>query len=318
MRVMVAGDWHGNTKHAINLINKAGELKIQHIVQVGDFGLWTHYLEGHLFLDEIQDAARANNLSIYAVGGNHENWDHWNFITANMPGSKGFAAVRSRVLLAPKVNGWKWAGKTFGSAGGAVSVDRESRLYGERGGVHMTEGGFMMDFGKGTGPKTQYWPNERFTDEDLERYKRNVGKVDYLFSHDCSDYTPFTGNHLKPDMESKFHRQRMDNVIANSQATMHFHGHMHTRYDWENSRSHGFYEPGEDARSTRTIGLEADPAAMRRRNGAPGDSWGVLEVESGQWLWPDEVDASVERRRAAKEAAVAERISRSGLSASEL
>jgi Icc-related predicted phosphoesterase len=316
MRVMVAGDWHGNTKHAVNLINKAGDLKIQHVLQVGDFGLWTHSLEGHVYLDEIQDAARCNNLSVYVVGGNHENWDHWNWITNTMPGSKGFSAVRSRVLLAPKANGWTWAGKKFGSAGGAVSIDRDFRLARERGGMIMTAMG-LRDFGRGTGPRTQWWPDEQFSEHDLIKYKMNVGKVDYLFTHDCSDYTPFH-DRLKPDLDSKAHRQRIDKVIANSQASMHFHGHMHTRYDWENARSHGFFEPGEGARATRTIGLEADPAAMDRRSGAPGDSWGVLDVETGEWLWPDDVSASIERRRAAKEDAVAKAVSHSGLSPTEL
>jgi hypothetical protein len=316
MRVMVAGDWHGNTKHALKLLNKAGDLKIQHVIQVGDFGLWTHRLEGHVYLDELQDAARANNLSVYVVGGNHENWDHWNYITANMPTHKGFAAVRSRVLLAPKANGWKWAGKNFGCAGGAVSIDADLRRARERGGQMFTAWG-LQDFGRGTGPRTQWWPDEQFSEDDFSTFVRDVGRVDYLFTHDCSDYTPFR-DRLKPDLDSKAHRQRIDKVIAHSQASLHFHGHMHTRYDWENSRSHGFFEPGEGARSTRTIGLEADPAAMNRASGAPGDSWGVLDVESGQWLWPDDVDASIERRRLAKEERVATAISRSGLSPSEL
>lgn len=333
MRVLVTGDWHGNTEHAQRTIAKAGDLKIQHVIQVGDFGLWTHYFDGQVFLDEVQESARANNLSVYVVGGNHENWDHWNWITSNFPGAKGFAAVRSRVLLSPKTNSWSWAGKKFGIAGGAVSVDKDDRLLTERGGVHMSPSGFMANYGRGSGSRTQWWPDEQFTEDDYSAFVRDVGRVDYLFTHDCSDYTPFH-DRLKPDLDSKAHRQRIDKVIAHSQASLHVHGHMHTRYDWENSRSHGFYEPGPDARSTRTIGLEADPAAMRRRDKALADSWGVLEVETGEWLWPEEVDARLERRKQAledfkrselvgkveayKEAKANRAVSLSGLSPTEL
>lgn len=245
-------------------IYKAGEYKISHVVVCGDFGLWTHVADGQVFLDEVNYAAQENNLSVYAIGGNHENWDHWNWMVDNFPTAKGFAMARRRVLLAPKVHSWTWAGKKFIGAGGAVSVDKAYRLQQER------------------KPRTLYWPNEQLTDEQVGEVK-SLGHADYLITHDCSNYTPF-GHRLKPDIDSHIHRQRIDEVLRSVQPSMHFHGHMHEKYDWQNT----YVES-----APRTIGLEA----FRDRN-----SFGILDVEEGRWWWPDEYVVELEDRAERKAA----------------
>jgi hypothetical protein len=60
-------------------------------------------------------------------------------------------------------------------------------------------------------------------------------------------------------------------------------------------------------------------------DGTP-NSWGVLDVVEGTWLWPEDVSASIERRKAAKETHVVTKsalesnkaVRHSGLSVSEL
>lgn len=255
----------------------AGKHKISHVLVVGDFGLWTHYADGHLFLDEVQEAARINNLSVFAIGGNHENWDHWNWMVENFPTSNGFAMARRRVLLAPKAHKWTWAKKTFIGAGGAVSVDKEARLAEERGGSYYNrDWGVWHENGKGRGSKTLYWPNEQLTDDDVNTVK-SFGQADYLMTHDASNHTPF-GKRLKPDVDSEIHRRRIDEVLKSVQPSMHFHGHFHEKYDWINDYSGG---------GARTIGLEAF---------TDFNSWGVLEVEEGRWYWPREFYQAVEDR----------------------
>lgn len=241
------------------------------------FGLWDHWAEGHEFLDDVNRAADANKLTVFAVGGNHENWDHWEWYCANMPTSHRFAMVRRRVLLSPKVNYWKWAGKQFRIAGGAVSVDKEDRLQRERGGYTDWTGRKIH----GSGPHTQWWPGEQLTDDE-EALVKSWGKTDYLFTHDCSDFTNFT-NRLKPDQDSVLHRQRIDRVLAAVKPEMHFHGHMHDKYEWKNKRSHGLRETafGRDesewnGHSTWTYGLECNWDKW---------SWGVLDVEKSEFTW---------------------------------
>lgn len=289
MRVLIQGDSHGNIQDIVPKIYKAGKYGIQHALVVGDFGLWTHKADGQHFLDEVQEAARINNLTVFAVGGNHENWDHWNWMVENFPTSKGFAMARRRVLLAPKAHRWTWAGKEFIGAGGAVSVDKDWRLAMERGDPHV-----MDEMGrrpKASGPRTLWWPNEQLEDRDVVEITK-WGKADYLITHDCSNYTPWKSR-LKPDAESERHRRKIDDVLKSVQPQMHFHGHMHEKYDWVNDYSGG---------GARTLGLEAFQSF---------NSWGVLEVEEGRWYWPTEFyqaqEDRAERKRLHDEARYANR-----------
>lgn len=288
MRILIAGDTHGDEKEIARLAAHAGERKISHLMIMGDFGLWTHRADGHKFLDTCQRVAEGNRLSIFAVGGNHENWDHWEWFTTNMPTSHGLAYVRERVLLSPKVHSFRMGGKNFAVAGGAVSVDKDWRLKNERGG----NDGPMGRFVKGSGPRTLWWPNEVLVGADIDRFKLNhAGGADYLLSHDCSNFTPFKGR-MKPDMDSQAHRQLMDEVIKASKPKIHFHGHMHTKYDWNNAMSHGFYPGDSEAEGyfeTRTIGLQCNEEAQRWASEPfTGDNWVVLDTENDEVAWQGE------------------------------
>lgn len=252
------------------MLNEMGKRKITHVFIVGDFGLWTHMADGHEFLDMVDRAAEANKLSVFAVGGNHENWDHWEWFVKNMPTAKGFGMVRRRVLLAPKVHEFNLANLQFAIAGGAVSIDKEYRLAREKGqrdqwGNHI---------GKATGPKTLWWPGEQLTDEDVEKLRFNTrGKqIDILLTHDCSNYTPFS-TRLKPDADSEIHRRRIDKVLGYTKPKFHFHGHMHTWYEWDNPYPHGYESV------VKTYGLEANPDAQRYAGSNTGNWWGVFDTE---------------------------------------
>jgi hypothetical protein len=291
MRIMIQGDSHGVKGDILPKIYKAGEWKINHLLVVGDFGLWTHNAENHEWLDEVNEAARINNLTVFAIGGNHENWDHWNWYIENHPSSKGFAFVRRRVLIAPKTHKWTWAKKQFIGAGGAVSIDKADRLETERGWVDRATG---IRRG-GTGPKTLWWPDEQLLDEDVDRIIGWNIKPDYLITHDCSNYTPW-GHRLKPDLDSQIHRQRMDRLLKGIQPKqMHFHGHMHEKYDWVNNYSGG---------GVRTIGLAAHASPV---------SYGVLDIDEDRWYWPKEYEKALADRKARKAAHDVDRYSKSGV-----
>ena len=271
MRIGIVGDTHGDVRDIVQVLNEMGKRKISHVFVVGDFGLWTHFADGQEFLDTVQATAEANRLSVFAVGGNHENWDHWNWFVENMPSHKGFGMVRRRVLLAPKTHEFRIANRQFVVAGGAVSVDKEWRKQSER------------DRPNKYGPKTLWWPNEELTDEDVDKIKQMTfanPHVDVLLTHDCSNYTHFHGR-LKPDADSERHRRRIDQVIQAVKPKVHFHGHMHNYYEWENVLSHGYSafdnEPWTGP-TTMTYGLECNPRAM---HGGPytGKWWGILETD---------------------------------------
>lgn len=266
MKILIAGDTHGdarNVKQKIDFAKEVGD--ITRVVILGDFGLWWG-LEGINFIDDINIYAKNRNVQIFAIPGNHENYTWWNSVIEGAPAkSKGWAYLRTHVLLSPRVHDFVWGGKQFFVAGGAVSIDKDYRIEYER--------------KKG---KKIWSPDEQLTDEEVEaikatRFAHGV-PVDYLFTHDCSDMTDFK-NRLKPDHDSVIHRQRIDTVIRTIKPKKHFHGHMHEKYDWVNDRVHGysaFMDEPWDGPSTHTYGLECNSDDW---------SWGVLDTETDEFTW---------------------------------
>lgn len=245
-KIMILGDTHGNSKWAPKIVRHAARHDAKRIVQLGDFGLWDHMEDGVRFLDALNESLRRDGVKLIAVGGNHDNWPRWNWYVENNPKTdEGFAILRSHIYLVPRTLHWTWNDKTFAAAGGAVSIDKAWRLEKERN-AGVTN--------------TIYWPDEQLLDEHVEAFPEK--KVDYLFTHDCSNATPFHGR-LKPDMDSQIHRQRIDAILKKSRPEMHFHGHMHTKYDWMNRTGGDHW--------TQTYGLECDDMFW---------SWGILDTEA--------------------------------------
>ena len=260
---MLVGDTHGDIQsvsHKISMAKMVGG--IQRLVILGDYGLWWGF-EGVQFLDQCNTLATAANMQIFAIPGNHECHELWSHMVKGAQEAKatahGWAYVRSNVLLSPKVHQFRWGGKQFVVAGGAVSIDKDYRLEYER--------------KKG---KRIWSPNEQLLDADVDTiadwnrlgYQHGgFDSVDYLLTHDCSNRTPFRGR-LKPDINSQIHRQRIDEVLKITKPKMHLHGHMHTRYDWIN-------RSGDDA-WTQTYGLECNNDI---------DSWGVLDLRTGEFTF---------------------------------
>lgn len=256
---MLAGDTHGefrNVKHKIDAAKAVGD--IQRIVVLGDFGLWWGH-DAIKYIDEINDYAKANNVQIFAIPGNHENYKWWNSVIEGAPAtSKGWAYLRTHVLLSPRVHDFVWGKKQFLVAGGAVSIDKDYRLQ------------YYRDTGK------QIWSkDEQLTDAEVDsilatRFAAG-SPVDYLLTHDCSNMTPWK-DRLKPDFDSQIHRQRIDKVLRAVKPNNHFHGHMHERYEWENRVDGDKY--------TSTFGLECntDP-----------DSWGLLDLETDEFTFASDL-----------------------------
>lgn len=251
-KIMVLGDMHGSLESCNLALERSKHHDYSKIVQVGDFGLWDHLARGVTFLDNLNESLRKYGRKMYAIGGNHENWDHWNWYVENMaPDKYGFRIIRSHIALAPRVHRWKWDDRKFLGVAGAASIDKDIRLEDERYG----------------GPK-QWWWQEQITDEEVA----SVGtvKTDYLITHDCSNQTPF-GFRIIPNMDSQIHRQRIDQVLKQSRPDLHFHGHMHRKYDWVN-----LIPPmGEgDYHKTQTYGLTCNDWT---------NAWGILDTETNDF-----------------------------------
>ena len=243
-KVLVVGDTHGSIQTWTSVISRSKHLDYSKIVQVGDFGIWDHVESGVKYLDLLNSLLALHGRVVYAIGGNHENWDHWNWYVEHMPKDKdGFAIVRNHIRLAPRVHGWSWYDKSFYAVAGAASIDKKLRL------AEMAAGR----------PK-QWWEQEQITDAEVAGIA-NIPR-DYLFTHDASNRTPW-GFQLVPDFDSQIHRQRIDTVLEKVTPTLHFHGHMHKRFDWMNRVAADKW--------TQTYGLDAD---------ATPNSWGLLDTET--------------------------------------
>jgi len=254
-RILIAGDTHGDPRNVFHKVDAAVKHGVQRIVVLGDFGLWWGH-DGVAFIDVIQDYLKKYNRQLFAIPGNHENYDWWNSAVdaaqkSNATAS-GWCYLRTHVLLAPRTHVFKWWDKQFVVAGGAVSIDKDYRL----------------EYERKTG-KRAWSPNEQLTDAEVDDLLgKAAGKeVDYLLTHDCSNLTPWK-HRLKPDFESQMHRQRIDRVLRGIQPKVHFHGHMHERYDWQNLTGNDYW--------TQTYGLECNSDL---------DSWGILDVDTGEFKW---------------------------------
>lgn len=268
VRMMVVGDTHGGIQHIAYKARMAQEFGCDRMLIVGDFGMWPGH-DGVAFLDAVNMAAHEYNQYVFALPGNHEDhvqWDKW--LDMGLPTSSGFTYIRDRLLISPKVHNWKWGARRFFICGGAVSIDKRQRT-----------------------PGKSWWENETFSQDDLASVVKYKGpEIDYLFTHDCSDHTIWR-NRLKPDFESQMNRQRIDKAIAALRPRMHFHGHMHDKYDWVNTRSHGLRqtafgldESEWNGASTHTYGLECN---------SDRNSWVILDTgefnKKGELVHPDKV-----------------------------
>lgn len=219
-KIMVLGDVHGQTQWLVNMINKANRSGIKKIIQVGDFGLWTHEAEGHRFLDRANEELRKTGIKLYFLGGNHENWDHLNWYQKyGAKNSNGHAYIRSHILYTGRVNRWVWGEKgeekAFQVVGGAYSIDRKTRTVGK-----------------------DLWLDEEIPDAVVYGLEKANRQADYLFTHDGPTCVPMAG--LKPDEQSHSHRQKMDKIGRVVQPNLWFHGHYHKWMEYSFMHQSGY------------------------------------------------------------------------------
>ncbi len=203
--IMIAGDWHGDTNHARKTVRRAAAMGAKKIMQVGDFGFWTHEEDGVTYLDALNEECRKHGVKVYFVAGNHENWDHLDWLERN--GAKtynGMTVIRSHIRYTGRVKRWSFDGKWFQAVGGAVSIDKASRTLGKT-----------------------FWLQEQVP-ENVVKGLENAGKAsDYLLTHDAPTCAPFRFR-LKNDPDSQKHRELMNRIGKVVKPTLWFHGHYHT------------------------------------------------------------------------------------------
>jgi predicted phosphodiesterase len=267
VRILLAGDTHGDISHGQYLIRTALAKECDLVFVLGDFGYWEHQKAGVRFLDALNEYAASLDIDVYFLDGNH---DKTSLLLEkyDLRDNQGFIVVRPNVLYAPRGHRWTWDGVRFISLGGAYSVDKDWRL--------DQEERFPGKYG---GPESLWFPEEEMSDEDMDRFLEDVTKVDIMLAHD----KPRSSNpkwNRKDYLECLPNQDRLQRAVRVLQPKSYFHGHLHFFYIdevWYGSSTNEMV-------STKVMGLLCNPEA-----GESGLyvnktlSWQVLDTAEAWW-----------------------------------
>jgi len=164
-RVGFAGDWHGNFKWARNCIRAFASQGIGTVFHLGDFGLWPG-ADGEEYLQRLHQECDSSSVALFITLGNHEDYDR---VSSMSTDGDGWMFIERYPLFrfAPRGHIWEHSGALFASLGGAVSIDRGTRI-----------------------PGRTWWPDEAIGENDVAALRRNLnafggGVVDIMLTHDA-------------------------------------------------------------------------------------------------------------------------------------
>lgn len=230
VRVMVAGDTHGDGEWAETLTKLAGRHDATYVIQVGDFGYWprmtTKSGRSHAayYLERISNACTRWGVNGWIwIDGNHD--DHYS-LRLQVPDEDGFVHFGPQVRYAPRGHHFQIGGVRFGALGGAVSLD----AWAEQAGVVFG--------GQPYRPGWDWFPaDEAPVLKDVLRLVE-AGELDVLLSHDSpagvdlSRFEGFKGITFEPEVMAACNEVRM--FIAGAAVATHapllVHGHWHARH----------------------------------------------------------------------------------------
>lgn len=205
-RVLICGDWHGAVAAGKSAINAAAELGIRTVLHVGDFGIGPWPGDSSQSIERrLQPSLDRHDIVMLVTPGNHENWDR---IDAAPTDKHGRGILTDNVFVLPRGHRWTMAGKTFGSLGGAFSIDYRRRT-----------------------PGASWWIQERVLPEHVDALAAG-GPLDVLIAHEVPDGTPVRKpGQLSPDLEaqSREDRRHVLEAVARTTPELVFSGHWHQR-----------------------------------------------------------------------------------------
>ena len=205
MKVLLAGDWHGNRQWAQTCFDVAAGHGCDAVLQLGDFGLWPGREDAWLdHVDALADKARA---PLVWIDGNHENHDALGRWREQADGA-GLVRMRPSVQWASRGARWEWGGVRFGALGGAVSIDRFLRR-----------------------PGVNWWEQEAVSQEDVDRLGDE--RLEVLATHAAPTTTALPYRRLPlPDSiiaDARRVRALLDQAVERTAPSLVLHGHYHTR-----------------------------------------------------------------------------------------
>lgn len=273
--IVFGGDTHGDIGQVRWLLGKAVAEKAQAVFVLGDFGIWNH-VDGGAFTDSVSAASLNAGIPVYFLPGNHENYDlleEWE--EENDRDADGFVVVAPGVLYSPRAHRWTWSGVRFLSLGGAYSVDKAGRVYGDRIGMQAAQA--VKAAGQWLPKRYEYllrhdgrwswWPQEEISDAERDAAMAG-GPVDVMLTHDKPLASRPDWNR-KDIAECRPNQMQIQKVVDAVRPKLLLHGHLHYAYT-------------DTIESTGTLvqGLDCDPGSSSSSGGS-GDrelSHAVLDL----------------------------------------
>jgi hypothetical protein len=282
MKLLVAGDTHGDPQHTIYLYEQALMNECAGIFQVGDYGYWEHLEGGAAYLDMCSEVGAANDLDLWWIDGNHENHTMLRALygpggSQYKPTPEGFWEIRPRVYYVPRGTRWNWDGVELMGLGGAYSIDKAYRLKEEEKeqvyidqhvGYTLTRKWRDIDLAHRRWGHTRWWPEEEISDAELNYALRDQRPLDILFTHDkprsTNPHPRFTGiDACNPNQD------KIQAVMRALTPSLVVHGHLHFHYAEDVRVS--------DTQISTVIGLDCNPDDPKKHRD-PKESWIVLDV----------------------------------------
>lgn len=230
--VGVAGDWHGNTAHALKTLELFSKNQVRYIFQLGDFGVFGSLLEysADKFRTRIARSLEAKDQWLFVTLGNHENYDLVErFSTVEEGDFVGFnyEPKAPRILYFKRGQSLTISGRTFLSIGGAASIDYRWRQEWNN------------------SPKARakvWWLQERISVLDVENTlaeARRLGSVDVLLAHDVFAEAPIGNSHRADHSRwnaddfafAQSSRDSLQKVAEGVLPKLWLHGHYHVPLD---------------------------------------------------------------------------------------
>lgn len=271
VRVLALGDTHGDSKWCVEVTRLAGEHGVDRILQVGDFGYWprlevdvvagVRLSHAEWLLSEIATACAIYGVDEWIViDGNHDDHQSLQLALKYQPADEdGMVRLGSRVRYSPRGNSFKLAGVSFGTLGGAASID-----------ALLEQAG--VDFGgEPYRPGHNWFPDlEQPSMADVDRLP---GSLDVLLTHeapmevDLRHLNGFPNIHIPPEVQQATEGPRLvvSAAVHHTQPKLVIHGHWHARNKVRLERSQ---------LSCDVVGL----ASNSRRSGRDERSFVILDL----------------------------------------
>lgn len=275
MKILFAGDTHGNLGHAQYLVRTAKAEGCDRVFVLGDFGMWEHQKDGVRFLNTLDMYCNVNNIRVYFLDGNHDKTSLAVKMYSDDRDDEGFMRVRSYIRYAWRGHRWTWDDVKFIALGGAYSVDKLWRLDMEK-----------RYPGKYGGPESLWFPEEEMSDEDMDAILENTEPVDVLLAHDKPRGSE-PGWNRKNFAECLPNQDRLQRAVEALDPKFFLHGHLHYWYTQEMWHSHHGLDDADGAHVTTVLALNCDPDGADPHGYTKSQSWAAVDtadVKAGK-LW---------------------------------